>query len=105
MNTKANPNASAGSFAKIPLQWALIVSLTLTVACRLCAQTTGEVATLEIQADKVKGQVSPLLYGLMTEEINYSYDGGLYGELIRNRTFRYNAQEPRYWRRISIRNS
>ncbi|HVW84192.1 MAG TPA: alpha-L-arabinofuranosidase C-terminal domain-containing protein, partial [Bryobacteraceae bacterium] len=27
-------------------------------------------------------------YGLMTEEINYSYDGGLYAELIRNRTFR-----------------
>lgn len=29
-----------------------------------------------------------MLYGLMTEEINYSYDGGLYAELIRNRTFR-----------------
>jgi len=27
------------------------------------------------------------LYGLMTEEINYSYDGGLYAELIRNRNF------------------
>ena len=26
-----------------------------------------------------------MLYGLMTEEINYSYDGGLYGELLRNR--------------------
>ena len=24
----------------------------------------------------------------MTEEINYSYDGGLYAELVRNRTFR-----------------
>jgi alpha-N-arabinofuranosidase len=32
--------------------------------------------------------VSPTLYGLMTEEINYSYDGGLYAELVRNRTFR-----------------
>lgn len=31
--------------------------------------------------------VSSKLYGLMTEEINYSYDGGLYAELIRNRTF------------------
>ena len=29
-----------------------------------------------------------MLYGLMTEEINYSYDGGLYAELVRNRTFR-----------------
>jgi len=31
--------------------------------------------------------VSPTLYGLMTEEINYSYDGGLYAEMVRNRTF------------------
>ena len=29
--------------------------------------------------------VSPRLYGLMTEEINHCYDGGLYAELIRNR--------------------
>ena len=27
-----------------------------------------------------------MLYGLMTEEINYSYDGGLYAEMVRNRT-------------------
>ena len=37
---------------------------------------------LTIQADKVVAQVSPTLYGLMTEEINHSYDGGLYAELI-----------------------
>src|SRR5580698_10011455 len=44
-------------------------------------------ATLNIQLDKSLHAVSPTLYGLMTEEINYSYDGGLYGELVRNRTF------------------
>ena len=37
--------------------------------------------------DKPVAKVSPMLYGLMTEEINYSYDGGLYAELIQNRTF------------------
>ncbi|MBI4906713.1 MAG: alpha-N-arabinofuranosidase [Acidobacteria bacterium] len=45
-------------------------------------------ATLTIQLNQPKTAVSPILYGLMTEEINYSYDGGLYAELIRNRTFR-----------------
>jgi len=45
-------------------------------------------ATLEIEVQKQKAAVSPILYGLMTEEINYSYDGGLYAELVRNRTFR-----------------
>jgi alpha-L-arabinofuranosidase len=38
-----------------------------------------------IQADHPIATVSPTLYGLMTEEINYSYDGGIYGELVRDR--------------------
>src|SRR5271154_6979312 len=42
-------------------------------------------ATLEIQTDKPVAKVSPTLYGLMTEEINYSYDGGLYAELVNGR--------------------
>jgi alpha-N-arabinofuranosidase len=33
----------------------------------------------------------------MTEEINFSYDGGLYAELVRNRAFRNNAQRPEHW--------
>jgi alpha-L-arabinofuranosidase len=44
--------------------------------------------TLTIDLNHPKSPVSPTLYGLMTEEINYSYDGGLYAELVRNRTFR-----------------
>jgi alpha-N-arabinofuranosidase len=45
------------------------------------------VVTLKIETDKPVAKVSPTLYGLMTEEINYSYDGGLYGELVQDRTF------------------
>src|SRR6476659_2058902 len=45
-------------------------------------------ATLKVDLNRPKAPVSPTLYGLMTEEINYSYDGGLYAELVRNRTFR-----------------
>lgn len=45
-------------------------------------------ATLRIDVNHPKSAVSPTLYGIMTEEINYSYDGGLYAELLRNRTFR-----------------
>ncbi|MEO7932609.1 MAG: alpha-L-arabinofuranosidase C-terminal domain-containing protein [Chthoniobacterales bacterium] len=44
-----------------------------------------------------KGQVSPKLYGLMTEEINHSYDGGLYAELIQNRAFLDDAKAPVHW--------
>jgi alpha-L-arabinofuranosidase len=44
-------------------------------------------ATLAIDTAKPLANVSPTLYGIMTEEINYSYDGGLYAELVSNRTF------------------
>lgn len=47
-------------------------------------------ATLTIDTAKPAAAVSPTLYGLMTEEINYSYDGGLYAELLDNRTFQTN---------------
>ena len=36
----------------------------------------------------------------MTEEINYSYDGGLYGELVRNRAFLDDPKRPAHWSQI-----
>jgi alpha-N-arabinofuranosidase len=53
--------------------------------------------TLQIDAGQVTAQVSPTLYGLMTEEINHSYDGGLHAELIQNRTFQDNDKNPIHW--------
>ncbi len=51
--------------------------------------------TLDLNSPGVA--VSPMLYGHMTEEINYSYDGGLYGELVRNRAFLDDAKRPEHW--------
>jgi alpha-L-arabinofuranosidase len=42
---------------------------------------------LQIDAGKVKARVGPLDTGLFTEEVNHSYDGGLYAEMISNRLF------------------
>ena len=44
-------------------------------------------ATLDIDVSKPTVTIPPMFFGLMTEEINHSYDGGLYAELIQNRTF------------------
>src|SRR6516165_5108956 len=53
---------------------------------------------LEIDFQAPTTPVSPILHGLMTEEINYSYDGGLYAELIRNRVFRDDPNnQPVHW--------
>ena len=64
---------------------------------------------LTLRFDKAETEVSPMLYGLMTEEINYSYEGGLYTQLIPNPSFadmfnpgggrrgrRPNGNAPRY---------
>jgi alpha-N-arabinofuranosidase len=60
-----------------------------TLAASLVLAPIGALAqaTLTIDTQHVKAKVSPKLYGLMTEEINYSYEGGLYGDLINIRTF------------------
>jgi alpha-N-arabinofuranosidase len=54
-------------------------------------------ARLAIQTQTPVAKVSPTLYGLMTEEINYSYDGGLYAELVRNRGMHDYGWEPSFW--------
>jgi alpha-N-arabinofuranosidase len=74
-----------------------LACIALAVApATLSAQSAGS-AVLRIDAGKVAAHVSPKLYGLMTEEINFSYDGGLYAELVRNRSFMEDAKEPVHW--------
>ncbi len=50
-------------------------------------------------------KVSPTLYGLMTEEINFSYDGGLYPELVRDRTIGRGWQALAHWTIVQRGNS
>ena len=66
---------------------ALVSATLIRPATAQTAAGAGGPATLTIDADKALHAVSPMLYGLMTEEINYSYDGGLYAEMVRNRSF------------------
>ena len=72
-------------------QLSLLVALT---ALGAAAQTP---VSVHIHAETPGAKASPALYGLMTEEINYSYDGGLYAELIRNRNFKEDAAMPVHW--------
>ncbi len=51
------------------------------------------------KAQPAKGgkKIGPDLFGLFFEDINYSADGGLYAELVQNRSFEYNPTECREW--------
>ncbi len=90
-----------------------IVTLVLAIsAVPLSAATMAEgahEATIDVAADKPGPAISPMLYGLMTEEINHSYDGGLYAELIRNRDFKEadkkDPTKPAWWSLVAPPNS
>jgi alpha-N-arabinofuranosidase len=58
------------------------------------AATATSGGQLTVDTTARVSDVSPTLYGLMTEEINYSYDGGLYAEMVNNRTF--SSRWPRF---------
>ena len=75
----------------------IIASAILARGAEGGAQPQPPAPAITIDASLVKGRSSPILYGLMTEEINYSFDGGLYGELIANRAFQDSASEPAHW--------
>lgn len=48
---------------------------------------------ITINTSKELNTVSPILYGIFFEDINYAGDGGLYAELIANRSFEYYDRE------------
>jgi alpha-L-arabinofuranosidase len=47
----------------------------------------AQTVKIAVQVDKPGPRISPLLYGLFFEEINRAGDGGLYAEMIQNRSF------------------
>jgi alpha-N-arabinofuranosidase len=71
--------------------------LTFILCCAAVGILHAQTPRLTLDLTKPGVSVSPTLYGLMTEEINYSYDGGLYGELIKNRIFKNNTTKPEGW--------
>ncbi|HVU37055.1 MAG TPA: alpha-L-arabinofuranosidase C-terminal domain-containing protein [Opitutales bacterium] len=74
-------------------------ALALLAAAPLHAadEAAPAIPTITVNVDKVKGPSSPILFGMMTEDINYCLDGGLYGELLGNRTFQEPAANPKRW--------
>lgn len=45
---------------------------------------------LSVQVNKPGAMVSPSMWGVFFEDINFAADGGLYAELVKNRSFEFN---------------
>ena len=85
-------NSPRQVWRRLPVLLLASIIVPLTIAQ---AQPNGPSLTIDLKS--ALAPVSPMHYGLMTEEINHSYDGGLYAELVQNRAFLDNAQNPVHW--------
>lgn len=63
----------------------LLAAIALAASMGLQAQTNE----LVIQTKKLGAEIQPTMYGLFFEDINYAADGGLYAELVKNRSFEF----------------
>jgi alpha-L-arabinofuranosidase len=75
---------------------ARIKSTLLAASLGAFAQGVFAQASLTIDVDKPGHRISPALWGIFFEDINLSADGGIYPELVRNRSFEDSAQ-PDSW--------
>jgi alpha-L-arabinofuranosidase len=50
---------------------------------------TQQKSEIIIKADQIVAQVQPAMWGIFFEDINFGADGGIYAELIKNRSFEF----------------
>lgn len=62
----------------------------------LSARGLAETASVSIQVDRPGTTISSNLFGIFFEEINFAGDGGIYAEMVRNRSFQ-ESSSPDFW--------
>jgi alpha-N-arabinofuranosidase len=75
--------------------------LAFTLAGLLVSVAQAQKTTVTVQADSAGKPISPDLIGIFFEDINYSADGGLYAELVQNRSFEYSPADRREWNALT----
>ena len=62
------------------------IFLVLILSVISCASAQTKIT---IQAGRPGAQISPTMYGIFFEDINFGADGGLYSEMVKNRSFEF----------------
>ena len=63
--------------------------LTLAVSLMATSTLSAQTNVLDVDAKKAGAPVQSTMYGIFFEDINYAADGGLYAELVKNRSFEF----------------
>ena len=53
----------------------------------ICSAQSSNVIT--VYADKPGSSIQPTMWGIFFEDINFAADGGIYAELVKNRSFEF----------------
>ena len=67
------------------------------LGCAISMTTYAQTIEMQINASRTTNAIGSRHYGLFFEEINHAGDGGLYAELIQNRSFEDNIYNPDKW--------
>lgn len=60
-----------------------------SLAAALSMSVSANAVTIEVQAGKPGAAINPAMWGIFFEDINFGADGGLYAELVKNRSFEF----------------
>jgi alpha-L-arabinofuranosidase len=83
---------------KVPIRrYAVAFLLTALVSTAPGIAADTPATTLSLDLSQPGKAISPDLFGIFFEDINYSADGGLYAELVQNRSFEYAPTEQTTW--------
>lgn len=55
----------------------------------LCLQADAQSKAIVVKVNEVKATVQPTMWGVFFEDINMGADGGIYAELVKNRSFEF----------------
>lgn len=65
-------------------------------------QSSFSQVKISLNVDTPGVAVSKYLYGIFFEDINHAADGGLYAEMVSNRSFEDNSNYPINWQLITL---
>lgn len=74
--------------------------LLIAIGCSLPA-AQSQVAAVHVALDQPAKPISPDLVGIFFEDLSYAADGGLYAELVQNRSFEYHGSEQPTWNNLT----
>lgn len=71
-----------------------LISAALAIAV---LPTMAQENVITVNTKKVGAKIQPTMYGIFFEDINFAADGGLYGELLKNRSFEFTPDHLMGW--------